>query len=107
MVFQTCVLLGNFSLNIKLIAWNTVCGAIQDLLRCNVSSIDNPVEVFNEHPSILLIGRYVPTKDIRMHNKDKPWFDCKCTIVFDIEQEAGLVTSDRSLVTEKNLSAFK
>ena len=23
----------------------------------------------------LLVGRYVPTKVIRVHNKDKPWFD--------------------------------
>ena len=33
-----------------------------------------PVEVLNEHLS-LLVGRYVPTKVIRVRNKDKPWFD--------------------------------
>ena len=35
---------------------------------------DNPVEVLNEHLS-LLVGRYVPTKVIRVRTKDKPWFD--------------------------------
>ena len=34
----------------------------------------NPVEVLNEHLS-LLVERRVPTKVIRVHNKDKPWFD--------------------------------
>ena len=26
----------------------------------------------------LLVGRYVPTKVIRVRNKDKPWFDDQC-----------------------------
>ena len=38
----------------------------------NIWSADNPVEVLNEHLS-LLVGRYVPTKIIRVRNKDKPW----------------------------------
>ena len=38
--------------------WNTVCGAIQDLPWRNIWSADNPVEVLNEHLS-LLVGRYV------------------------------------------------
>ena len=43
--------------------WNTVCGAIQDLLWHNIWLANNPIEVLNEHLS-LLVGRYVPTKVI-------------------------------------------
>ena len=57
--------------------WNTVCGAMQDLPWRNIWFADNPVEVLNKHLS-LLIGRYVPTKVIRVRNKDKPWFDDQC-----------------------------
>ena len=57
--------------------WNTVCGAIQVLPWRNIWLSDNPVEVFNGHLS-LLVGRYVPTKVIRVRNKDKPWFDDQC-----------------------------
>ena len=49
--------------------WNTVCGAMQHLPWRNIWSSDNPVEVLNKHLS-LLVGRYVPTKIIRVHNKD-------------------------------------
>ena len=54
--------------------WNTDSGAIQDLSLRNIWSADNPVEVLNEH-LLLLVGRFVPTKVIRVRNKDKPWFD--------------------------------
>ena len=47
------------------------------------------MEVLNEHLS-LLVGRYVPTKIIRMRNKDKPWFDDQCRRAFDLKQEAHL-----------------
>ena len=47
---------------------------MRDLPCRNIWSSDNPVEVLNEHLS-LLVGRYVPTKIIRVRNKDKPWFD--------------------------------
>ena len=50
--------------------WNTVCGAIQDLPWLNIWLEDNPVEVLNEHLS-LLVGRYVPTRVILVRNKDK------------------------------------
>ena len=40
--------------------YNTVCGAIQDLSWCDIWLADNPVEVLNEHLS-LLVGIYVPT----------------------------------------------
>ena len=53
---------------------NTVCGAIRELPWRNIWFSDNPVKVLNEHLS-LLVGRYVPTKVIRVSNKDKPWFD--------------------------------
>ena len=43
----------------------------------NIGLSDSAVVVLNEHLS-LLVGRYVPTKVIRVHNKDKPWFDDQC-----------------------------
>ena len=56
---------------------NTVCGAIPYLHWHNIYLADNPVDVLNEHLS-LLVGRYVPTKVIRVQNKDKPWVDDQC-----------------------------
>ena len=50
--------------------WNTVCGAIQDLPWRNIWLADNPVEILNEHLS-LLVGRYVPTKVICVRSKVK------------------------------------
>ena len=44
--------------------WNTVCGAMRDLHWRNIWFSDNPVDVLNEHLS-LLVSRYVPTKIIR------------------------------------------
>ena len=41
--------------------WNTVCSAIQDLPWHNIWHDGNPVEVLNEHVS-LLVGRYAPNK---------------------------------------------
>ena len=68
---------------------NTVGGALQDLPWRNIWSADNPVEVLNEHLSVL--GRhYVPTKVICVCSKDKPWFDDQCRCVFDLKQEARL-----------------
>ena len=69
--------------------WNTVCGAIQDPPWENLWSPDNPVEFLNEH-MLLLVGNYVPTKVIRVRNKDKPWFDDKCRHAFGLKQEAHL-----------------
>ena len=64
----------------------------------NIFLADNPVEILNEHLS-LLVGRYVPTKVIRVGNKDKPWFDDKYRHVFLLKQEAHLRwTRDRSQV---------
>ena len=54
--------------------WNTVCGAMQDLPCHSIWSADNHIEVLNEH-LLLLVGRFVPTKVIRVRNKDKPWLD--------------------------------
>ena len=34
--------------------WNTVCGAIQDLPWCVIWLADNPVNVLNEHLSLLV-----------------------------------------------------
>ena len=69
--------------------WNTVGGAIQELPWRNISLSDNPVEVLNEHLS-LLVGRYVPSKVIRVHNKDKHWFDDQCRHAFGLKQVAHL-----------------
>ena len=69
--------------------WNTVCGAKQDLPWRNIWSDDNLAEVLNEH-LLLLVGRFVPTKVIRAHNKDKPWFDDQCRHAFGLKQEAHL-----------------
>ena len=67
--------------------WNTICGAMQDLPWRNIWSADNPVEVLNEH-LLLLVGRFIPTKIIRVRSKDKPWFDDQCRQVFSFKQEA-------------------
>ena len=78
--------------------WNTVCGAMRDLPWRNIWSPNNHVEVLNEHLS-LLVGRYVPTKIIRVRNKDKPWFDDLNRRAFDLKQEAHLRwTRDHSRV---------
>ena len=64
--------------------WNTVCGAIRELPWCNIWLSDNPVEVLIEHIS-LLVGRFVPTKVIRVRNKDKLWFDDQCRHAFGLK----------------------
>ena len=64
---------------------NTVCFAIQDLPSRNIWLAENPVEVLNEHLS-LLVGLYVPTKLIRVNNKDQPWFDDQCRHAFGHKQ---------------------
>ena len=69
--------------------WNTVCRAIRELPWSNIWVSDNPVEVLNEHLS-LLVRLYAPTKVIRVHNKDKPWFDDQCRHAFGLKQEAHL-----------------
>ena len=62
---------------------------MRDLPWRNIWSSHNPVEVLNEHLS-LLVGRSVPTKIISVRNKDKPWFDDQCRRAFDLKQEAHL-----------------
>ena len=52
----------------------------------------------NEHPS-LLVGPNVPTKVIRVSNKDKPWVDDQCRQAFGLQQEVYLWrTRDHSRV---------
>ena len=83
--------------------WNTVCGAMQDLPWRNIWSADNPIEVLNEH-LMLLVGRFVPTKVIRVLNKDVPWFDDQLRHAFGLKQEAHMRwTRDRSLVNWEEL----
>ena len=69
--------------------WNTVCGAIQELPWRTIWLSDNPVEVLNEHLS-LLVGRNVPTRVIHVCNKDKPWLDDQFRHSFGLKQEAHL-----------------
>ena len=64
--------------------WNTVCGKIRDLPWHNIWLADNIVEVLNEHLS-LLVGRYVPTKVIRVLNNERPWFDDQCWPAFGVK----------------------
>ena len=47
-MFQNCVLVGKFFLKHE-VNWNTVCDAIHDLPYRNHRSVDDPVEVLNEH----------------------------------------------------------
>ena len=80
--------------------WNAVCGAMHDLPWVD------PVEVLNEH-LLLLVGRFVPTKVIRVSNKDMPWFDDKCRHNFGLKQEANLRwTSDRSRVNWQAIATY-
>ena len=90
--------------------WNTVCGAMQDLPCRNIWSADNPVEVLNEQ-LLLLVGRFVPTKIIRVCNKDKPWFGDQCRHAFGLKQEAHLrwtrVLTGMCLSTVKHIPVDK
>ena len=92
-VISTAQVVPNFCVSrkvfLKQVNWNTVCGAMRDLPWRNIWPSDNPVEVLNEHLS-LLVRCYAPTKIIRVRNKDKPWFDDQCRRAFDLEQEAHL-----------------
>ena len=75
---------------------NIVCGAIEHLPWQDIWSTVKSVEVLNKQTS-LLIGSYVQTKVIRVHNKDMPWFDDQCRRDFNLKQEAHLRwTRDRS-----------
>ena len=51
---------------------------------------DNPVELLSEQLS-LLVGYIVPTKVLRVRNKNKPWFNDDCRNAFNIKQEANLI----------------
>ena len=58
--------------------WSTVCGAIRDLPWRNICHADNPIEVLNEHLS-LVVGRNVPTMVTRVCNNNYlPCFDDQC-----------------------------
>ena len=64
-------------------------------------SWDNPIQVLNEH-LLLRVERFVPTYVIRVHNKDKPWFDNKCMHAFHLKQEDHLRwPCDRSRVNRE------
>ena len=61
--------------------WFAVCDAIGVLPWRSIWSADNPVERLNVNLS-LLVERFVPTKVIRVCNKDKPWFNDDCRHAF-------------------------
>ena len=49
----------------------------------------------------LLVERFVLTKVICVHNKDKPWFNDDCMLAFDIKPRAHLLwIRDHSRVKE-------
>ena len=52
------------------INWTAVCDAVGVLPWRSIWSADNPVERLNVHLS-LLVERFIPTKVIRVRNKDK------------------------------------
>ena len=57
---------------------------------------------------LLLVGRFVPTKIIRVRNKDKPWFDDQCRHAFSRKQVAHLrLTRDLSRVNWEEFSTVK
>ena len=71
---------------------------MQDLPWRNIWSADNSVEILNEH-LLLLVARFVPTKVIRLHNKDKPRFDDQCRYAFGLKQDSHLRwTCDRTWI---------
>ena len=91
----------NLSVSIKVFLKHQAIG-IQFVVHCRICpgitfwSADNPVEVLNEQ-LLLLVGHFVPTKVIRVRNKDKPWFDDQCRNAFGLKQESHLGwTRDRS-----------
>ena len=58
---------------------------MRDLPWRNIWSSDNPAEVLNRQ--LTLLGRrYVPTKIIRVRNKDKSLFDDQCRRAFYLKQ---------------------
>ena len=87
--------------------WNTVCGAIRELPWHNIWLSDNPVVVLNEYLSLLVI-RYVPTKVIRVCNKDKPSIDDQSRHAFGLKQEAHRRwTRDRSRVSWEEFVGYQ
>ena len=56
----------------------------------------------------MLVGRYGPTKVIRVRNKDKPWFDYQCRHAFGLERKAHLRwTRDRSRVNWEQFARYQ
>ena len=86
--------------------WNTVCGAIQDLHWRNIWLADNPVDVLDEHLS-LLVGRYVPTNVISVRNKDNSWLDDQCRHAFGLHEAHPRWSRDRSRVNWEEFVHFQ
>ena len=87
--------------------WTTVCGAIQDLPWCNICTADNPVEVLNDHLS-MLVGRYVLPKVIRVHTRKGLGLTINALVL--LNSSTMLIFSGPVIVlalTGKSLSAVK
>ena len=68
--------------------WNTVCGAIRELPWRNICLSDNPVEVLNEHLSLLSHVMYQPESSV-----------CETRISLGLMINAGiLLASSRRLI---------
>ena len=84
--------------------WTAVSDAIGELPWRSTWGADNPVERLNVHLS-LLVERFVLTQVIRVHNKDKPWFNGECRRAFNLKKHAHLPwTRYRSRVNSTQLN---
>ena len=91
-----------FSRNIKLIGIQFAEPNIIIMPWRNICSADNPVDVLNEHLS-LLVGCCVSTKVIRELKNDRPWFDNQHRRAFGLSRRHifGGARIARSLVNLK------
>ena len=98
--------MGKFSLNIKSIGIKFFV-EMQHLPWGNIWSADNPVEFLNKH-LLLQVGRFVPTKVIRVPTNDKPslMINAVMLLVYSRRLIFGGLVIDLGL-TGKCLSAVK
>ena len=87
------MLVGKFSLNTKFIG-------ILSVVQCRICpDVTFGLMTILLRFLLLLVIHFVPTKVIRVRNKDKPWFDDQFRHDFGLKQEAHLQwTRDRSRV---------
>ena len=84
-VFQTRVLVGKFSLDIKSIGIQFLV-QYRICLGANIWSADNPFKVLKEHETFFPAGwTLCTTKFILLLKKDEPWFDDQCMHAFGLK----------------------